>query len=81
MLAKCYPELKLFWNQNLNQLSFDDVAVASEQIGIFNLLDGELIPVRICNLSNWLWKHPDRRPEEYLKIQIERQKKMWEKKS
>ena len=81
LLAKCYPELKLFWNQNLNQLSFDDVAVASEQIGIFNLLDGELIPVRICNLSNWLWKHPDRRPEEYLKIQIERQKKMWEKKS
>ena len=81
LLAKCYPELKLFWNQNLNQLSFDDVAVASEQIGIFNLLDGELIPVRICNLSNWLWKHPDRRPEEYLKIQIERQKKMWEQKS
>lgn len=81
LLAKCYPELRIFWNRNLNRISFDNVSVASEQIGVFNLLDGELVPVRICNLSNWLWNNPDRRPEEYLQILMERQGKKWRHKS
>lgn len=75
LLQECYPGLENFWNQSLNEIPFDEVLVASERTGIFNGPDGQIVPVRICNISNWLWRHPDRRPEEYLRLQIERQKK------
>ena len=75
LLGECYPELRNFWNQNLNRLSFDAGSVASERMGIFNGPEGQVVPVRICNISSWLWNHPDRRPEEYLLLQIKRQEK------
>ena len=75
LLGECYPELRNFWNQNLNRLSFDAVSVASERTGIFNGPEGQVVPVRICNISSWLWNHPDRRPEEYFLLQIKRQEK------
>lgn len=81
LLGECYPELRNFWNQRLNGISFDEVFVASERIGIFNGPEGQTVPIRICNISNWLWKHPDRCPDEYLRLQVERQDKKKQQKS
>ena len=72
MLCETYPFLKHLWCDSLNEISFDQVAVASEKYGVFELLDGRVVSVRICNLSNWLYTHPDRRAEEYLEQQWEK---------
>lgn len=75
VLGECYPELRNFWNQNLNELPFDEISVASERMGCFNGPEGKLVSVRICNFSDWLRKHPDRHPEEYLRFQLKRQER------
>ena len=81
LLGECYPGLRSFWNQSLNELPFDEVSVASERTGIFNGPEGQIVPIRVCNVSNWLWKHPDRHPEEYLRLQIKYQEKKAQRKS
>ena len=81
LLGECYPRLRRFWNQNLNEFPFDEVFVASERMGIFNGPEGQIVPIRVCNVSDWLRKHPDRCPEEYLHLQIKRQEKKAQRKS
>lgn len=65
-LSETYPFLKSFWSTTLNSIPFSQMAVASEQFGVFELLDGRIVSVRICDLSAWLYRHPDRSAEEYL---------------
>ena len=72
LLSECYPQLRFFWNNNLNTISFDDVSVASEKFAIFNLPNGEILSIKICNITYWLMNHPDRNPEEYLQHQLMR---------
>lgn len=70
MLYKCYPQLAPFWNETLNECSFDEIAVASEKYGIFNISEDRILPIRICNLSDWLWHHPDKHPKDYFEFQL-----------
>ena len=69
MLIEEYPFLKAFWNKELNCVPLAQVAVASEKLSIFELLDGRVVPVRICNLSAWLKEHQDHNVEQYLEQQ------------
>lgn len=73
MLHECYPQLAPFWNETLNEYSFKEMTVASEKYGIFNISEDRILPIRICNLSRWLWEHPDKNPEDYFKLQIRNQ--------
>lgn len=73
MLHECYPQLAPFWNETLNECSFDKISVASEKYGIFNVSEERILPIRICNLSSWLWHHPDKHPKDYFKLQIKNQ--------
>lgn len=75
LLCESYPFLKSFWNVSLNSIPFSQVSVASEKYGIFELVDGRIVSVRICNLSTWLDSHPNNRVEEYLERQWEKSKK------
>lgn len=75
LLGECYPGLRSFWNPSLNELPFEEVFVASERTGIFNGPEGQIVPIRVCNVSNWLREHPNRCPEEYIQLQIKRQEK------
>lgn len=74
LLCECYPQLAYFWEERLNEMPFRDVAVASEKYGIFRCPDQELLPIRICDFSSWLWNHPDKTPEEYLNLQLRRRR-------
>lgn len=71
-LCETYPFLKPFWNAALNPTPFSEASVATEKFGIFELMDGRLVPVRICNLSAWLFSHPGHQAEEYLERQFEK---------
>ena len=66
LLSKTYPFLKSFWCEPLNNKPFSQISVASGKFGVFELFDGRIVPVQICKLSEWLYKHPDRTAEEYL---------------
>lgn len=66
LLCENYPFLKRFWSEKLNTIPFSQIAVASEKYGIFELLDGRIVPIRINNLSNWLYNNPNRNVEDYL---------------
>ena len=68
LLCETYPFLKGFWSEALNTTPFSQIAVASEKFGVFELFDGRIISVRICNLSDWLYRHPGRSAEEYLNL-------------
>lgn len=76
LLCETYPFLKAFWNASLNPTPFSDVSVASEAYGIFELVDGRLVPVKICNLSSWLSSHSSYQVEEYLERQLEKANKL-----
>lgn len=66
MLVEAYPFLKRFWSAELNSVPLSLVPVASEKTGVFELLDGRVVPVRISNLSAWLHAHPHHDVEQYL---------------
>lgn len=69
LLIETYPIVKAFWSTVLNDIPLSQVAVASEKSYIFELMDGRIIPIRICNLSAWLRNHSDRNIEQYLEQQ------------
>lgn len=48
---------------------FSQVHVTFEENDIFELMDGRITAVWICNRSAWLNVHPDCRAEEYLERQ------------
>ena len=77
LLCESYPELRHFWNQLLNEIPIERVAVASEKTGIFDGPNGKIVSIQICRFSQWLWKHPDERPENYIRLELERQEKRW----
>ena len=76
LLCETYPFLKPFWSVALNSTPFSEAHVASENVGIFELIDNRLVAVRICNLSAWLSSHPDHTAEEYLEQQWEKSCKL-----
>lgn len=66
LLCETYPDLGPLWSVPLNPVPFSQVSVASEKPAVFELTDGRIAAVRICNLSAWLYAHPGRRAEDYL---------------
>lgn len=72
LLCETYPFLKSFWNVSLNPIPFSEVSVASEKFGVFELTDGRLAVIKICNLSSWLSSHSSHQVEEYLEKQFEK---------
>ena len=76
LLSEAYPFLKSFWNEALNAVPFSQVLAASEKFGVFELYNGGIVPVRICDLSDWLRKYPERRAEEYLSRRWEESRQM-----
>ena len=75
LLIEAYPIVRAFWSSVLNSILLSQVAVASEKSYIFELMDGRIVPIRICNLSAWLRNHSDRDIEQYLEQQWKKYQK------
>ncbi len=79
LLSESFPQLRPYWSERLNRMPFFEAAVASEKIAAFELADGTVVPCRICQISLWLYSHPNDAPGVYLAAKRDRLKKKYEK--
>jgi predicted Zn-ribbon and HTH transcriptional regulator len=65
-LGEAYPQMKLFWHDELNDDGPDEIQAYSERTRIFRLLDGRVAPVRVCDITYALKQNPQMSVNAYL---------------
>ena len=65
-MNRCINTIRPFWNTEINKIELKDLSPYSEKAVILRLYDGKCVPIKCCQLFDYIKNNPEALIEAYL---------------